>query len=82
MIFFHLLIWQPLTKRMFTLSLNLSLIQVTTDGKSKVIDLVDCTGSGDVNTSCVVQAESGQITGLTGRTLKVGHFLLQKKKRH
>jgi len=32
--------------------------QVTSEGKVKVIDCVDCSGSGDVDTSTVVQAGS------------------------
>ncbi|XP_059163051.1 tripeptidyl-peptidase 2-like isoform X2 [Physella acuta] len=46
-------------------------LQLTTDGKTKVIDLVDCTGAGDVDTSTVVTAVDGIITGLTGRTLTI-----------
>ncbi|XP_048437065.1 tripeptidyl-peptidase 2-like [Pyrus x bretschneideri] len=32
-------------------------LQVTSDGKQKVLDVLDCTGSGDVDTSKVVKAD-------------------------
>ncbi|CAL1545565.1 unnamed protein product, partial [Lymnaea stagnalis] len=46
-------------------------LQVTSDSKPKIIDLVDCTGAGDVDTSAIVTAADGIITGLTGRTLNI-----------
>ena len=47
-------------------------LQTTPDGRPKIIDVVDCTGSGDVNTSKVVTAdENGCITGVLGRKLQV-----------
>lgn len=46
-------------------------LQVTSDGKPKVIERFDCSGAGDVDTSTIVQAADGCITGLTGRELKV-----------
>ncbi|GAB4814120.1 hypothetical protein N2152v2_001166 [Parachlorella kessleri] len=47
-------------------------LQVTSDGKPKIVDVVDCTGSGDVDTSMVVRADGeGCIEGLTGRKLKL-----------
>ncbi|CAL8469996.1 g9538 [Coccomyxa elongata] len=47
-------------------------LQTTSDGKPKILDLLDCTGSGDVDTSKVVKAdEEGYITGLYGNKLKV-----------
>ncbi|KAJ3081524.1 tripeptidyl-peptidase II Tpp2, partial [Quaeritorhiza haematococci] len=56
-------------------------LQITSDGKPKVINLIDCTGSGDVPCTTVVRAtettdENGNVkrtvTGLSGRTLVLG----------
>ena len=46
-------------------------LQVTSTGKRKVIELMDCTGAGDVDTSTVVTAQDGVIIGLSGRKLKI-----------
>ncbi|KAK4839860.1 hypothetical protein QYF36_025562 [Acer negundo] len=47
-------------------------LQVTSDGKTKILDVIDCTGSGDIDTKTVVQADSdGCIRGASGATLVV-----------
>ncbi|KAK9505195.1 hypothetical protein O3M35_009300 [Rhynocoris fuscipes] len=46
-------------------------LQVTSEGKTKVIGRYDCSGAGDVDTSTVVQAINGTITGISGRSLKI-----------
>ncbi|XP_031094573.1 tripeptidyl-peptidase 2 isoform X2 [Ipomoea triloba] len=47
-------------------------LQVTSDGKPKVLDVLDCTGSGDVDTSTVVKADAdGCIQGASGASLIV-----------
>ncbi|MBT6154691.1 MAG: S8 family serine peptidase [Planctomycetaceae bacterium] len=46
-------------------------LQTTSDGKPKIIDVIDGTGSGDVKTSTVREATNHQLQGLTGRTLKL-----------
>ncbi|XP_069152321.1 tripeptidyl-peptidase 2 isoform X2 [Solanum lycopersicum] len=47
-------------------------LRVTSDGKPKVIDVIDCTGSGDVDTSTVVKADDNCcITGASGASLVI-----------
>lgn len=50
---------------------SLSFIQVTPDGERKIVDLIDCSGSGDVDTSVTRTANDGKILGLSGRQLRV-----------
>ncbi|KAJ3146766.1 tripeptidyl-peptidase II Tpp2 [Geranomyces variabilis] len=53
-------------------------LSVTSDGKPKVIGLIDCSGAGDVSLGKPVKAEEadGELTlrGLSGRTLKLGRW--------
>lgn len=47
-------------------------LAVTSDGKPKIIDVVDATGSGDVSMEKTVKiSEDGTITGVTGRKLSI-----------
>ena len=66
----HLETFLP-TKKSVSHYVNLFIFQQTPDGETKIIDLYDATGAGDVDTSTVVEAKDGEITGLTGRKLKV-----------
>jgi tripeptidyl-peptidase-2 len=47
-------------------------LQVTSDGKPKIVDLVDASGGGDVDTSTVRRAAQGRVESLTGRSLALG----------
>ncbi|KAF8951102.1 tripeptidyl-peptidase II Tpp2 [Podila verticillata] len=49
-------------------------LQVTSDGKPKIVDIVDCSGSGDIPTTTIVKTTENDegvpvITGLSGRKL-------------
>ncbi|KAL7003416.1 tripeptidyl-peptidase II Tpp2 [Sarracenia purpurea var. burkii] len=47
-------------------------LQVTSDGKPKILDVIDCTGSGDIDTSNKVKADAdGCIRGASGASLIV-----------
>eukprot|EP00897_Mesotaenium_endlicherianum_P001896 jgi/Mesen1/1734/ME000139S00973 len=47
-------------------------LQTTPDGRPKIVDILDCTGSGDIDTSTVVAADAdGELEGASGRKLKV-----------
>ncbi|TKY51308.1 Tripeptidyl-peptidase 2 [Spatholobus suberectus] len=47
-------------------------LQVTSDGKPKILDILDCTGSGDIDTSKVVKADAdGCISGPSGASLVI-----------
>lgn len=47
-------------------------LQITSDGKPKVLDVIDCTGSGDIDTSKVVKADAdGCICGASGVSLVI-----------
>ncbi len=42
----------------------------------KIIEMMDASGAGDVDTSTVVTVEDGYIKGLTGRKLMVTFFTI------
>ncbi|KAG7399411.1 tripeptidyl-peptidase II Tpp2 [Phytophthora boehmeriae] len=44
-------------------------LQVTPDGRPKIVDIVDATGAGDVDTSTVLEAKEGKLTLANGRVL-------------
>ena len=44
-------------------------LQTTSDGQPKIVDMIDGTGSGDVDTSTIQQASAGVLQGLSGREL-------------
>ncbi|OUC48532.1 peptidase, S8/S53 family [Trichinella nativa] len=46
-------------------------LQVTSQGSPKIIDIVDLTGSGDVDTSTKKRAQDSVLIGLTGRKLLI-----------
>ena len=46
-------------------------LQRTSDGRPKIIDVIDATGSGDVTTTTIRKAVDGHLDGLTGRTLTI-----------
>lgn len=47
-------------------------LQTTSDGKPKIVDIVDCTGGGDVDTSTLAKMdEDGFFTGASGARLQV-----------
>jgi tripeptidyl-peptidase II len=57
-------------------------LQTTPDGRPKIIDLVDGTGNGNVSTIIVRKANGKTLTGLTGRTLKLGDWENPKQEYH
>jgi tripeptidyl-peptidase II len=46
-------------------------LQATSDGRPKIVDIVDATGSGDVRMSKPKKPEDGRLSGLTGRELAI-----------
>lgn len=56
-------------------------LQTTTDGKPKIIDIVDGTGSGDVKMTPIDDPPANQVAGFSGRTLKIKAEWKQSKKR-
>ena len=60
----------------FDIWLTIFFFKETPDGWRKIIDLIDASGSGDVDTSTVAEAVDGCVTGLTGRKLRVCFWCL------
>ena len=47
-------------------------LQVTSTGERKIVDIIDASGAGDVDTTTIVKADKqGILTGLTGRKLQL-----------
>ena len=61
-------VWQL---KLYTKLLPLLILKETPDGRCKIVDLIDASGSGDVDTSTVCEAVDGFLTGVTGRKLQV-----------
>ena len=49
-------------------------LKSTLNGLPKIIDIIDCTGSGDVPCTSTGKAESGTIRGLSGRLITIGNW--------
>ena len=47
-----------------------------------MVDLIDATGAGDVDTSQVVELQDGALTGLSGRQLKVSLAAVSRNGTH
>ncbi|CAB4067190.1 TPP2 [Lepeophtheirus salmonis] len=55
-------------------------LQTTSDGKRKIIDRIDASGTGDVDTSTLSSPSAdGKIIGLSGRTLNLPQGLVSSK---
>eukprot|EP00906_Rhabdomonas_costata_P003031 RCo004689 len=59
-------------------------LQHTTDGRPKIIAILDCCGAGDVDTSTIrmVNVGSNTLQGLTGRVLTLGNWTNPSGKFH
>ena len=59
-------------------------LSVTSDGRPKIIDVVDCTGSGDVEMTEVREIKQGDtsLAGLSGRTLNICQWSCPQNKFH